>query len=663
MVPLLGVACLLAALALMVFAALVAFVGGRQGDPTLSSVGRRAFYAGTFAVIAASLLLLLAFAGDDFRLAYVTEHSQRSLALPLKLAGFYGGQEGSLLYWTLVLCVIGSISIAAAARSDAQLAAYAQGTIALVAVFFVFALVFVSSPFSILSIVPGDGLGLNPILRDGGMLIHPPFQLAGYSSFAIPFGFAIASLLAGRHDAAWIAQTRRVALVSWGLQTCGLVLGMWWAYHVLGWGGYFGWDPVENVAVMPWLAVTAYLHSVQVQERRGRLKAWNLGLVILAFLLSVFGTFIVRSGIVPSVHTFAISPLGPWFFGFLAVSVFASGIVLATRTKLLRPDRPMPQGMSREGAYLLQNVLLVLLIGAILWGTLLPLLSQVVGGQLVVGAPYYERTAGPLMGLVLALLAIGPLLPWRSGRSWVRRLRWPAIAALATEMLMLAFGARQVGALVALPLAAAGLATCLSEYVRGGRTARRVAMPWPSAALHLLVRNRRRYGAHLTHIGLLALAIGIAGSHFWQQQTTAVLRPGQSVTIAGYSLTYESVQGQPQGDHVAQIARLRLADGEVLRPARLVYSGQGGAAVSQIAIRSTPLGDLYVVYTGSSGDQSAFNVFVNPLVPWIWVGGFLMVLGVVLGNLGRMAERPEPEPLPIKAPDARPEARQPVTVP
>jgi cytochrome c-type biogenesis protein CcmF len=662
MVPILGVALLLAALALLVFSALVAFVAARQGEPVLSRVGRRAFYAATGAIVAASVLLLLAFWGDDFRLAYVTEHSQRALELPLKLAGFYGGQEGSLLYWTLVLCLIASLSIAAAARSDAQLAAYAQGTIALVAAFFAFALVFVASPFSMLATVPGDGLGLNPILRDGGMLIHPPFQLAGYSSFAVPFGFAIASLLAGRHDAAWIAQTRRVALISWGLQSCGLLLGMWWAYHVLGWGGYFGWDPVENVALLPWLAVTAYLHSVQVQERRGRLKAWNLGLVILAFLLSVFGTFIVRSGIVPSVHTFALSPLGPWFFGFLAACVFGSGIVLASRTRLLRPDRPMPQAVSREGAYLVQNVLLVLLIAAIMWGTLLPLLSSLVGGQLVVGAPYYERTAGPLLALVLALLAVGPLLPWRVGRAWARRLRWPGAAWAVTLVALLVLGVRGAGPLIALPLIMAGIVTCVSEYVRGGRIARRVTQPWPSAALRLLARNRRRYGAHLTHIGLLALAIGIAGSHFWQQETTVVLRPGQTAHVAGYALTYESAWRQPQGDHEALTTRLRLGDGEVLQPARLIYSGQGGAAVTRIAIRSTPMGDLYVVYTGSSGDRAAFNVFVNPLVPWIWAGGFLLVLGVVLGNLGRMATVPAPEPR-VAADGARSEPGVAVTAP
>jgi cytochrome c-type biogenesis protein CcmF len=647
----LGAACLLAALVLGVFAALLAFLAGRRADPVLTPVARRAFYASVLLVAGASVVLVAALVSDDFRVAYVTEHSDRALPLPLKVAGFYGGQEGSLLYWTLLLGVLGALSVAAAARADLQLAAYAQGFLASIASFFLVVLVFVASPFSVLVIAPGDGLGLNPVLRDGGMLIHPPFQLAGYSSFAVPFAFAMASLLAGRQDAAWISRTRRVALVSWGLQSAGLMLGMWWAYHVLGWGGYFGWDPVENVALMPWLAVTAYLHSIQVQERRGRLRAWNAGLVILAFLLSIFGTFIVRSGVVPSVHTFAISPIGPWFFGFLAVCVFVSGAILAARSGALRSDSSLTDPVSREGAFLLQNVLLVLLIAAILWGTLLPLLSGLVGSQLVVGPAYYERTGAPLLALLLALLAAGPLLPWRSGRAWLRRLRWPAAALVVTFALLLALGLRQPGPLVALPLAAAGLATCLQEYARGARTARRLAGPWLWAVVRLAVRKRRRYGAYLAHVGILAVAIGITGSQFWQQQAAVALRPGQSVAVGGYHLTYEGSWQQPEGDHVALVARLRTSSGEVLEPARLVYPGMGGAAVSQVVIRSSPLADLYVVLVGQAGGGGAsFHVFVNPLVPWIWVGGALLVIGVLLGNLGRL----DPEPRPARQPALEP---------
>jgi cytochrome c-type biogenesis protein CcmF len=630
----LGAACLLAALCLAGFGSAVAFRAGRRDDEVLAQVGRHAFYASVVLVAGASVTLLAAMAGNDFRLAYVTEHSDRALSLPLKLAGFYGGQEGSLLYWALVLGILGSAAVAAAARADVRQAAYAQGFLAAIAGFFLLLLVFVASPFAVLTVTPADGLGLNPVLRDGGMLIHPPFQLAGYSSFAVPFSFAMASLLAGRDDASWIARTRQVALVSWGLQSAGLVLGMWWAYHVLGWGGYFGWDPVENVALMPWLAVTAYLHSIQVQRRRGRLRAWNMGLVILAFLLSIFGTFIVRSGILPSVHTFAVSPLGPWFFGFLAVCLLVSGILLASRSSSLRSDQPLDDAVSREGAFLLQNVLIVLLIAAILWGTLLPLLTQVVGAQMVVGPAYYERVAAPLLALLLALLAAGPLLAWRPAPTWWGRLRWPVAGALLTLALLLTLGLRQPGGLIALPLAAAGLATCLREYVRGARAAGRIPGSRLAAAARLAVRNRRRSGAYLAHVGILAVAIGIAGSHFWQQQVSTVLQPGQTLAVSGYRLTYEGISQHPEGDHSAQVARLRLGDGAVLEPARLLYAGQGGQAVSRIVIRTTPVEDLYIVLAGPAGrGGAAFTVFVNPLVPWIWAGGALLVFGLLVGNL------------------------------
>src|SRR5213075_980158 len=276
--------------------------------------------------------------------------------MALVAAGFYGGQEGSLLYWTLILGALGSASLLASARLGERLAAYAAGVLAAILSFFLFVLAVVASPFELLSATPPDGLGLNPILRDGGMLIHPPVVLAGFASFAIPFAFAGAALMAGRVDASWFRHTRRFALLAWSLQTSGLLLGMWWAYHVLGWGGYWGWDPVENVALMPWLATTAYLHSAQVQEKRGRMRAWNFGLVILAFLLVVFGTFIVRSGVVPSVHTFAVSAIGPWFLVFLAACLVFSLALLAWRAGGLRSSGPPAAAVSREGAFALQNL-------------------------------------------------------------------------------------------------------------------------------------------------------------------------------------------------------------------------------------------------------------------------------------------------------------------
>ena len=643
----LGSVLLLAGLALAILSLAAALMAGRRDDARLARWARRAFYAASLGVAGASATLVAALVGHDFSIAYVWAHTDRSLSIPLTVAAFYGGQEGSLLYWVLLLTLGGSAALAAAARTSVRMTAAANAVLAAIAAFFLVVLALVQSPFDLLPVAPADGLGLNPVLRDGGMLVHPPFLLAGYSAFAVPFAFALAALLAGREDLGWVAQTRRFALVAWGLQSVGLSLGMWWAYHVLGWGGYWGWDPVENAALMPWLATTAYLHSVRVQEQRGTLRGWSYGLVIGAFLLSILGTFIVRSGVLPSVHTFAVSRLGPWFFGFLVVAVAVSGAVLAWRSDRLRSAEPLEIAASREGAFLMQNVLLVGLTGAVLWGTMLPLVSDMFGPQLVVGAAYYERVGAPLFVALLALLAVGPLLAWRrmSG-GWLRLLRWPLAAAAATLVALVAAGARQTGILVGLPLVAAGLATCLVEYGRGAVSARRLGGPLPAAAAREIARNRRRYGAYLAHVGILVVAAGIVGSHFGQQARQVTLHPGESVTVAQYTLTFEAVSQRAARDHSEQVARLRLGD-EALETGRLTYPSLGGQALTHVAIRSTPLDDLYVVLAGpADGEAATFTVFVNPLVTWIWAGAALLVVGVLLGHAG------QPEPARERVPSA-----------
>ena len=638
----LGSGALLAGLVMAGFAALLSFWAGWTENAVMVQIGRRAFYAAAAMLVLASVLLETALLSHDFSLAYVTEHTDLSTPLPLVAAAFYGGQEGSLLYWALILGVLGSASLVASSRLGLRLAAYATGLMASILSFLLVVLVLVASPFDLLPITPPDGLGLNPVLRDGGMLIHPPVVLAGFASFAIPFCFAAAALLAGRSDAAWIAHTRRFALMAWALQGTGLVLGMWWAYHVLGWGGYWGWDPVENVALMPWLATTAYLHSSQVQERRGRLRAWNFGLVILAFLLVVFGTFIVRSGIVPSVHTFAISDIGPWFLGFLAVCLMFSIALLALRGSALgRRGEPAP-AVSREGAFVLQNLLLIGVVVVVFWGTVLPLVSGLLGQERVVGASYYERAAGPLFVAILALMAAGPLLPWRhAGDPLLRALRWPAGAAIAVLAILLVAGVRSVPALIAIPLAAAAATTCLVEYGRLGLRLHASRRGWSTAAA-VIVRKRRRYGAYLAHLGMVVLVTGIAGSHFWQQEKVVALMPGEQTSIAGYTLTYVGAEQRQLADHTELVGAMQLGD-QTLQPARASYAGLGGQSLTHVAISSTPIADVYVVLAGVNDDGSAsFQIFVNPLVSWIWAGGAIIILGVILGNVGERRRVYEP---------------------
>jgi cytochrome c-type biogenesis protein CcmF len=620
------------------FSAMLSFWAGRQDNAVLIQVGRRAFYGATASTVLAGVLLEIGLLTHDFSLAYVAEHTDRATPTALVAAGFYGGQEGSLLYWALILAVLGSASLVASAALGRRLAAYAAGVLATILSFFLLVLTMVAGPFDLLNAVPPDGLGLNPVLRDGGMLIHPPVVLAGFASFAIPFSFAAAALLAGRVDAAWIAHTRRFALLAWSLQTAGLLLGMWWAYHVLGWGGYWGWDAVENVALMPWLATTAYLHSSQVQERRGRLKLWNFSLVLVAFLLVIFGTFVVRSGIVPSVHTFAVSPIGPWFLGFLSICILFSAALLTFRANDLGSAREDVPAVSREGAFVLQNLLLIGVIAVVMWGTVLPLVSGMLGLQRVVGAPYYERAAAPLFGALLALMAAGPLLPWRrAGRPALRALRWPAFAATLVLAALLAAGVRSAPGLIAIPLAIAAAVTVLTEYAR---TILRKPRTWSHAA-QVIVRKRRRYGAYLAHIGLVVVAIGLTASHVWQQEKDVTLKVGEPVTVAGYTLTYEGSQQRQLGDHTEFFAAMRFGD-QVLEPSRATYAGLGGQALTHVAITTTPWADVYLVLAQTNPDGSAsFRLFVNPLVTWIWAGGAIILLGVVLGNLGERSPVPE----------------------
>jgi cytochrome c-type biogenesis protein CcmF len=628
----LGAGALLAGLVLAGFSAVISFWAGATERAVFVQIGRRAFYAAALMVVIAAAILETALLAHDFALAYVTEHTDLGTALPLVVAGFYGGQEGSLLYWTLILCLLGSVSLAAGARVGDRVAAYAAGILASIVAFFLFVLDAVASPFDLLAFTPPDGLGLNPVLRDMGMLVHPPVVLAGFASFAIPFAFACAALLAGRADAAWIRHTRRFALLAWSLQSAGLLLGMWWAYHVLGWGGYWGWDPVENVALMPWLATTAYLHSAQVQERTGRLRGWNFGLVIVAFLLVVLGTFIVRSGIVPSVHTFAVSAIGPWFLGFLACCVVFSIALLAFRGGALgRSGEPAAEPVSREGAFVLQNLLLLGAVVAILWGTLLPLASGMVGAQRVVGAPYYERAAAPLLAALLALLAAGPLLPWRHARrTALRAIRIPAAATAVVLVVLVIAGVRSGPSLIAFPLAAGAAATALFALVR-------VAVRRP----RLLVAQRRRYGAYLAHLGVVVAAVGITASHAGQVERDVTLRPGEAVTVAGYTLVYAGQTERDLGDHVERVATMRFGD-QTLQPSRATYASLGGQALTHVAITTTPVADVYVSLVAANADGSAsFSVFVNPLVTWIWAGGVVLILGVVLGNAGERQSAPE----------------------
>lgn len=635
----LGVIALVLALAFSVYTLLAAVLGAVRAFPPLVASARRGVLAVMFLLLLASAALAVSFLNHDFGVVYVANQSSRALPWYFVAAAFYSGQEGSLLYWALMLSIFSALFVATSRRAPATLVPYVIATLMGIELFFVLTLVTVSNPFVRFSRAPADGAGLNPLLRDPGMLIHPPTLLLGFMSFSLPFAFAVAAMITGRLDGEWLRSLRRWMLAAWSIQTAGLLLGMWWSYHVLGWGGYWEWDPVENAALFPWLVATAFLHSTMVQERRGMLKVWNLGLVIAAFALSIFGTFEVRSGLISSVHSFAYSAIGGFFLAFLCVVVLLSLGLFLWRLPALRPEQEFDSVVSREGSFLLNNFLLVGMAAATMWGTLFPLISQAFG-QLseTVGAPFYNQVDGPLGAALLLAMGVGPLLAWRRTSSHVlwRNLLTPILLAAACALLLPLCGVRDVAANIGFTICVFAAGSVLYELWRGMRVRHRHGEPYPVALVLLIQRYRRRYGGYIVHLGLILLAAGMIGSHAFQQEVDANLRSGQSLVIGGYRLVFfgnadvtypdvETIAAQVQVWHDGQLTGF-------IYPARNFYPNFQNEPASAIAITSdTRLTDLYVFLADWQGpSRAALRVFLNPLVPLIWCGGLFMLCGGVM---------------------------------
>jgi cytochrome c-type biogenesis protein CcmF len=526
----------------------------------------------------------------------------------------------------------------------------------------------VASPFERMPQLVSDGLGLNPLLYDTGMLYHPPMLLAGYMSWSVPFAFGIAALATGRLDAEWIRATRRYALVAWIILGIGNLLGSRWAYHVLGWGGYWGWDPVENAAIMPWLTGTAYLHSVMIQERRGMLKIWNLALILITFFLAIFGTFIVRSGVISSVHSFAQSSVGPYYLSFLSLVIVGSLVLLFWRMPRLRSDNRLDSIWSREAAFVVNNLLFLGVTFAIFWGSVFPLASEAIQGtKLTVGPPYFNQTAGPIFLLLVFLMGVGPLLPWRRGtrEHLIRILRAPVAAATLVMGLSVVLGVRQVPVAIAVWVCAFVVASISGEFHRGALARRSAAgEAYPRALLSLIARNNRRYGGYIVHLGVVMISVAVIGSSFYQVERQVALKPGESVDIGPYHVTYEQLhQRQEYGARVVE-APLRVErDGrffETALPGKRFYKNFERQPASNVSIQSGPLDDLYIVLAGwqevapNTPDPNgpvSLLLFVNPLVMWLWVGGVVLAVGTLVAAW--------PEPGRVLAPATVPGGAQP----
>jgi cytochrome c-type biogenesis protein CcmF len=634
----LGIISLILALGFAFYTMVVAVLGAIRGIPQLVASAKRSILAVTFFLILASAALIVSFLTHDFGVSYVAQHSNLAMPWYFTASAFYGGQEGSLLYWALMLSIFSAVFVFSAKRAPAALVPYVMATLMGIETFLLIVLATVSNPFVRLPVPLSDGVGLNPLLMDPGMLVHPPLLLMGYMSFSVPFAFAVAAMISGKLDSEWLRSIRRWMLASWSIQTMGLVLGAWWAYHVLGWGGYWGWDPVENAALLPWLTATAFLHSTMVQERRGMLKVWNLGLVIASFVLSIFGTFEVRSGVISSVHSFAYSAIGGYFLAFLGIIiVFSSGLFIYSLPKL-RPEQEFDSVISREGSFLFNNLLLLGVMFATLWGTLFPLISNAVRHQtLTVGPPFYDQVNGPIFIVLILAMGIGPLLAWRrtSTRALRRNLGIPALAAATCAAVLPLAGIRDIWANISFAVCSFTAGAILYEIWRGVRVRHRHGEPYTIALYMLFERYRQRYGGYLVHLGLVVLAVGVIGSHFFQVQQDAVLKPGQELKIADYKLVYFGNIDRKYPDVEILTAQLQVwHDGELqqyIYPGRQLYASFANQPASLISITTYGLTDLYVFLANWNGPSEAtIRVFVNPLVPLVWLGGLVMLLGGII---------------------------------
>ena len=632
------------ALLMATWAATVSFAGGSMGRRDLVASGERAIYATLAMVVLASLGLWTAIFTHDFSFKYVASFTSANLPKAYLFTAFWAGQAGSLLFWCLILAMYSALAVWTNRTRNRALMPYVSGTLALVLIFFLATMCLGANPYERLDWIPPDGRGMNPQLQNPGMAIHPPNLYLGYVGTTIPFAFAIAALLTRRLDAEWLAAVRKWALLAWFFNTTGILLGMWWAYVELGWGGYWAWDPVENASLLPWLVNTAFLHSIMVQEKRGMLRKWNVTLVVSTFLLSIFGTFITRSGIISSVHSFAQSPVGNWFAAFLIVAIIATAYLVTTRLKDLEAKAELESMVSREAAFLYNNLVLVGIAFSVLWGTLFPIITEAVRGEkITVGPPFFNAVNIPLGLLLLLLTGIGPLIAWRraSIANLQRQFLGPVIALITAPFILLLLGMRDLTAIVAYSFAAFVSMTLVQEFYKGvGARRRMYGEAVPAAFSRLIARNRRRYGGYIVHMGVVVIFCAFAGLAF-KKEYDLTFKPGDKRDLIdpwGHKWSFVS-QGVSQYNilnrEVTAIALDVSRDGQpagVMTSEKRQHVDSRGAPTfepsTEVGIKSSFKEDVYIVLAGVRGDDSAeLRVTFNPLVRWVWLGGFLMAIG------------------------------------
>jgi len=545
----LGAISLWIALALASYAAFGSFLGQARGSAELVVSSRRAVYLALLVLLVSTVSLVVLFINRDFEVAYVAGHSDLAMDDRFTWVAFYAGNEGSLLFIAFALAAMSALAIWRAPSNTRDTLPYTTGVLMVVLVFFLAVTGFMANPFEKLPFVPPDGDGINPLLTHFGMFIHPPMLMTGLICASVPFAFAMGSLLGGKTGDEWVDAGRMWGIIAWALLACGLLLGSWWAYTILGWGGFWFWDPVENAALMPWLALTAFIHSIMVQKRRGMFRMWNIVLINVAFGLALYGMFMNRGGPVPSVHSFGASNLGWVFLLFLAVGVLIPFAVFFWRFPLLKSAQTLDSMLSREAAFLVNNLLLLGIAFVTLWGSVYPLISRLTAGEeITIARPFYDQVNGPIFLALLLLMGVGPLLPWRraTAASLRRALLAPGSVALGVAAILLVLGIRQPYALIGFGLGAFVTTGIFIEWGRGTLSRHRSSGDaYPIAFLRLLAANRPRYGGYIVHLAVVMVALGVVGTSFFNEQIDVVLGPGESVRINDYELRYVGTLEQP----------------------------------------------------------------------------------------------------------------------
>ena len=640
MIPELGYGAAIVALALALWGAVTAALGARTGRPALLLSAQHAAVGVFVLVTACFALLTYAFLTFDFSVRYVATNTNLGTPFYYRITGVWGALEGSIILWAWMLALYTVIVILRHRVSARAFYPWVLTVMLGVLAFFLLVMTVAAPPFARSSPVPADGRGLNPLLEDTGMITHPVALYLGFTGLTVPFAFALAALITGRVGDAWITLTRRWTIVAWYFLSLGLLIGGWWSYHVLGWGGYWAWDPVENAAFMPWLTATAFLHSVMIQERRRMLKLWNLSLVILTFGLTLFGTFLTRSGVIASVHAFTQGAIGAFFLSFLALVLLTALGLLAWRWDALHAQGALDSIVSRESAFLLNNVLLVAVTFTVFFGTVFPLLSEVARGVKVsVGAPFFNQVNVPLFLALIFLMGVGPLIAWRRASldNLRRNFLAPVLVGVVAAAGFFALGVRSAIAVLTLALTVFVAATIAVDFARATRARLRVGERLFPAMRGLLLRHNRRYGGFVVHLGILIIAVGVTGSQAWSVQTETTLRRGESAELAGYRVRFEDLTASEESNHFKVAGAFTVSNGRmlgVLRPAKKFYP-QEQSPIAYVDYRLGLNEDIYLVLGdfARDGSQATVKLLVNRLVSWIWIGGLVLTLGALLAIL------------------------------